>query len=91
MPAHQWCSGWGDQAFEVGFVAVESAVGEVRSGHRTALRFTLQTFVQVLEVLHAQSDLSTVLVLRSTSLEIMRRKSEIATRQRAYTKRDISK
>jgi transcriptional regulator with XRE-family HTH domain len=49
-------------------------------------RCTLETFVRILEALNALSDLSAVLVVQSKSIEDMRRKAEVATRQRAYTR-----
>lgn len=50
-------------------------------------RCTLETFVRILEALNAMNDLSAVLMMESRSIESMRRKAEVATRQRAYTKR----
>jgi transcriptional regulator with XRE-family HTH domain len=49
-------------------------------------RCTLETFVRILEALNALSDLSPVLVMQSRSIEEMRQKAEVATRQRAYTR-----
>lgn len=49
-------------------------------------RCTLETFVRILEALNAMSDLSEVLVMESRSIESMRQKAEVATRQRAYNK-----
>jgi len=49
-------------------------------------RCTLETFVRILEALNALSDLSPVLVMQSRSIEGMRQKAEVATRQRAYTR-----
>jgi transcriptional regulator with XRE-family HTH domain len=47
---------------------------------------TLETFVRILEALNALSDLSPVLVMQPRSIEEMRQKAEVATRQRAYTR-----
>jgi len=49
-------------------------------------RCTLETFVRILEALNAMSDLSEVLVMQSKSIEDMRQKAEVSTRQRAYNK-----
>lgn len=49
-------------------------------------RCTLDTFVRILEALNALHELSAVLVLPSKSIEGMRQKAELATRQRAYTR-----
>ena len=49
-------------------------------------RCTLETFVRILEALNALNDLSAVLVLQPKSIEDMRQKQELASRQRAYTK-----
>jgi transcriptional regulator with XRE-family HTH domain len=49
-------------------------------------RCTLQTFVCVLEALGTLSDLQNVLLTQSNTLEEMRQKSAVRTRQRAYTK-----
>lgn len=49
-------------------------------------RCTLETFVRLLEALNAMSDLSEVLVMQSKSIEAMRLKAEVSTRQRAYNK-----
>jgi transcriptional regulator with XRE-family HTH domain len=49
-------------------------------------RCTLETFVRILEALNALSDLPQVLVMQSRSIEEMRQKAEVATRQRAYTR-----
>lgn len=49
-------------------------------------RCTLETFVRILEALNAMSDLSDVLVMQSKSIEEMRQKAEVSTRQRAYNK-----
>lgn len=49
-------------------------------------RCTLETFVRILEALNALSDLSPVLVMQPRSIEEMRQKAEVATRQRAYTR-----
>jgi transcriptional regulator with XRE-family HTH domain len=49
-------------------------------------RCTLETFVRILESLNAMSDLSEVLVMQSRSIEEMRQKAEVSTRQRAYNK-----
>jgi len=49
-------------------------------------RCTLETFARILEALNALHDLSPVLVLQSKSIEDMRLKAAVATRQRAYTK-----
>ena len=47
-------------------------------------RCTLETFVRVLEALNATTELQTVLVTRSRSIEDMRAKVATASRQRAY-------
>ena len=49
-------------------------------------RCTLETFVRVLEVLNALPDLASVLVTQTRSVEEMRQKAAVSTRQRAYTK-----
>jgi len=49
-------------------------------------RCTLETFVRILEALNALSDLQNVLVSHSLSIEDMRKKNAVRTRQRAYTK-----
>lgn len=49
-------------------------------------RCTLETFVRILESLNAQPDLAGVLVTQSRSIEEMRQKAAVSTRQRAYTK-----
>ena len=52
-----------------------------RTGH-----CTLQTFVRILEALNATSELQTVLLTQSRSIDEMRTKASAATRQRAYRK-----
>jgi len=49
-------------------------------------RCTLETFVRILESLNALPDLATVLVTQSRSIDDMRQKAAVSTRQRAYTK-----
>jgi transcriptional regulator with XRE-family HTH domain len=49
-------------------------------------RCTFETFVRVLEALNATSDLGSVLLTQSRSIEDMRVKAAVQTRQRAYTK-----
>ena len=49
-------------------------------------RCTLETFVRVLEMLNALPDLASVLVTQTRSIEEMRQKAAVSTRQRAYTK-----
>lgn len=49
-------------------------------------RCTLETFVRVLEALGALSDLQNVLVTQSHTIEDMRQKAAVRTRQRAYSK-----
>jgi transcriptional regulator with XRE-family HTH domain len=49
-------------------------------------RCTFETFVRVLEALHAMPDLASVLVTQSRSIEDMRKKAAVSVRQRAYTK-----
>ena len=49
-------------------------------------RCTLETFVRVLEMLNALPDLASVLVTQTRSIEDMRQKAAVTTRQRAYTK-----
>lgn len=49
-------------------------------------RCTLETFVRILESLSALPDLAPVLVTHSRSIEDMRQKAAVSTRQRAYTK-----
>ena len=52
---------------------------------------TLQTFARILEALNASSDLQTVLVAQSRSIEDMRAKAATKIRQRAYRKADTGK
>ena len=49
-------------------------------------RCTFETFVRVLEALDALPDLQNVLITHSLSIEDMRLKAAVRTRQRAYTK-----
>ncbi len=49
-------------------------------------RCTLETFVRILETLNALPDLASVLVTQTRSIEEMRQKAAVSTRQRAYTK-----
>ena len=49
-------------------------------------RSTLETFVCVLEALGALPDLQNVLVTHSNSIDDMRQRAAVRTRQRAYTK-----
>jgi transcriptional regulator with XRE-family HTH domain len=49
-------------------------------------RCTLETFVRVLEALGALPDLQNVLLTQSSTIEDMRQKAAVRTRQRAYTK-----
>lgn len=49
-------------------------------------RCTLETFVRILEALNALPDLTSVLVTQSRSIEDMRLKAAVSSRQRAYTK-----
>ena len=49
-------------------------------------RCTLETFVRVLEALNALPDLASVLLTQSRSIEDMRQKAAVSTRQRAYPK-----
>jgi transcriptional regulator with XRE-family HTH domain len=49
-------------------------------------RCTFDTFVRVLEALGALPDLQNVLVTQSQTIEGMRQKAAVRTRQRAYTK-----
>jgi transcriptional regulator with XRE-family HTH domain len=49
-------------------------------------RCTLETFVRVLEALDALPDLQNVLLTQSSTIEDMRQKAAVRTRQRAYTK-----
>ena len=49
-------------------------------------RCTLETFVRVLEALGALPDLQDVLLTPYHTIEVMRQKTAVATRQRAYTK-----
>jgi transcriptional regulator with XRE-family HTH domain len=49
-------------------------------------RCTLDTFVRVLEALGALPDLQNVLLSQSSSIEDMRQKAAVRTRQRAYSK-----
>lgn len=49
-------------------------------------RCTLETFVRVLEALGALPDLQNVLITHSHTIEDMRQKAAVRTRQRAYTK-----
>lgn len=54
-------------------------------------RCTLETFVRILEVLNANSDLQSVLVTQSRSIDEMRAKAATVTRQRAYRKTNTPK
>jgi len=47
-------------------------------------RCTLETFVRILESLNATSDLQSVLVTQSRTIEEMRTKAAVVGRQRAY-------
>lgn len=49
-------------------------------------RCTFETFVRVLEALDALPDLQNVLVTHSLTIEDMRQKAAVRTRQRAYSK-----
>lgn len=49
-------------------------------------RCTLESFVRVLEALGALPDLQNVLITPSLTIEDMRQKAVVRTRQRAYTK-----
>lgn len=49
-------------------------------------RCTLTTFVRILEALNATSELQTLLLSQSRSIDEMRTKANAATRQRAYRK-----
>ncbi len=49
-------------------------------------RCTLETFARVLEALGALPDLQNVLVTHSITIDDMRQKAAVRTRQRAYTK-----
>jgi len=49
-------------------------------------RCTMETFVRVLEALGALPDLQNVLLTQSYTIEDMRQKAAVRTRQRAYTK-----
>ena len=49
-------------------------------------RCTFETFVRVLEALNALPDLASVLMTQPRSIEAMRQKAAVSTRQRAYTK-----
>lgn len=49
-------------------------------------RCTLETFVRVLEALQALPDLQNVLITHAQSIDAMRQKAAVRTRQRAYTK-----
>jgi transcriptional regulator with XRE-family HTH domain len=49
-------------------------------------RCNLETFVSILDALNATGDLQTVLVTQTRSIEEMRTKASVATRQRAYRK-----
>jgi transcriptional regulator with XRE-family HTH domain len=52
-------------------------------------RCTFDTFVRVLEALGALPDLQNVLVTQSQTIEDMRQKAAVRTRQRAYTKTKV--
>jgi len=73
-------------------LSVEELAARVGISNKTLGNFertgkcTLETFVRVLEALDALSDLQNVLVTQSLSIEDMRLKAAVRTRQRAYTK-----
>lgn len=49
-------------------------------------RCTLETFIRILEVLNATSELQSVLATQNRSIEEMRTNDKVAVRQRAYRK-----
>ena len=49
-------------------------------------RCTLETFIRILEVLNATSELQSVLATQNRSIEEMRANDKVAVRQRAYRK-----
>lgn len=49
-------------------------------------RCTLETFIRILEVLNATSELQSVLATQNRSIEEMRANHKVAVRQRAYRK-----
>lgn len=73
-------------------LAVEELAARVGISDKTLSNFertgrcTLETFVRVLEALGALPDLQHVLLAHSTTIEDMRQKAAVRTRQRAYTK-----
>jgi transcriptional regulator with XRE-family HTH domain len=73
-------------------LSVEELAARVGISNKTLSNFertgkcTLETFVRVLEALDALPDLQNVLVTQSLSIEDMRLKAAVRTRQRAYTK-----
>jgi transcriptional regulator with XRE-family HTH domain len=73
-------------------LSVEELAARVGISNKTLSNFertgkcTLETFVRVLEALDALPDLQNVLVTQSLSIEDMRLKAAVRTRQRAYSK-----
>lgn len=73
-------------------LSVEELAARVGISEKTLSNFertgrcTLETFVRVLEALNAMPDLQNVLLTQSQSIEDMRQKAAVRTRQRAYTK-----
>lgn len=73
-------------------LSVEELAARVGISNKTLSNFertgrcTFETFVRVLEALDALPDLQNVLVSHSLSIEDMRLKAAVRTRQRAYPK-----
>ena len=73
-------------------LAIEELAARVGISDKTLSNFertgrcTLETFVRVLETLGALPDLQNVLVNHSYTIEDMRQKAAVRTRQRAYSK-----
>ncbi|MCX7233354.1 MAG: helix-turn-helix transcriptional regulator [Burkholderiales bacterium] len=73
-------------------LSVEELAARVGISNKTLSNFertgrcTFETFVRVLEALDALPDLQNVLITHSLSIEDMRLRAAVRTRQRAYTK-----
>lgn len=73
-------------------ISVEELAQRIGVSDQTVSNFertgkcTLATFVRILESLNATSDLNDVLVPETRSIEEMRAKSAVVSRQRAYRK-----
>ena len=60
--------------------------GQTLSHFERTGKCNLATFVRILEALDAAADLQTVLAAPTRTLEVMRAKAAVSTRQRAYRK-----